>query len=301
MFEGDKPIATVQTTPNELSKLSKEFKEQIYDVFKYGTINNHVRTAKKHFSREVGLLLQFLILHHLLTMFLFWLLTDDPDRNDIDLLADSDDDNSSVNSVAIVPKVLAKPPPAASKPWTPKKTNTASVETPPLENEIKDEKLLVTDTCPCVSTFQDSERVHHIQVRWTPPHGVLRFHEETLRNVVFPKIIDEGYGLELKFRYPQSLYALEASTDLDCWDHIYGCSSFLAKTAMVQKELDLRDAYEQQGFIWAVQRVNFEKKVEIIESFQFEGEGDKKCVLIALVGPNSDYKKRKLNEDAIYT
>lgn len=197
-----------------------------------------------------------------------------------------------------VPQALARPPTTMSVKQPPQ-VIVKKPDVLPLENEISNEKLFLSDTCPTVMSHRDSQKVKHYQVRWAPPQGVLSSGDKSLHNVIFPSIVNEGHALHLKFRQPKCLYQLEKAASLPCWDHIWGKSAFQGKAAMIEHELDLRDAYEQQGHIWAVQRVDFEEPINFIESFHLEGDGNDKCIIIALVGPDSDYKKRKLNENAI--
>lgn len=60
LFERDPPIVDQQTTPKQLSQISKDFNEKIYKQFAYGTIGNKVNAAKKHFFKSGMFSLDFL-------------------------------------------------------------------------------------------------------------------------------------------------------------------------------------------------------------------------------------------------
>ena len=217
--------------------------------------------------------------------------------DDLSVEISDDDDDDENSEPALTPEKI----PLLRTPMTQTHPSVRPPSHAPaaLEESTQLDHLFEVNTCPTIIGHVDLQMVKHYQVRWVPPQGVVSWDEEELGDGVFPKLVWDGLGLELKFKYPAILYDLSDACKLECWDKIWGESACMGKSAMFGKSLKIKDEFEQQDSVWAVQKVEFEEPMDLIESFHLEAHGLSRCVVICLKGPDSSYKKRKLTEDAV--
>ena len=72
----------------------------------------------------------------------------------------------------------------------------------------------------------------------------------------------------------------------------------MGRSALMSLMTSMKNEYEERGAIWAAQTVDFKEgqEMELITGFCL----NKGVVVVALKGSDTPYKKRKMNEEALF-
>jgi hypothetical protein len=162
------------------------------------------------------------------------------------------------------------------------------------ETNIDSGKVRQVELLPSVTTFPDCDMINHTQVRIPIQQGMVK--DDDLR-LVIPKIENEGMQATVLMAHSNAAKNLAEAVDNPIWDEMYGSKSFLAKSAMVAKETEIKNRYEERGVVWVKQVVNLTEKMDRILSFFVEHHGDgTSCIVIVMRGPDSEFLVRKRTE-----